>query len=174
MKNSATFLPLFTLALGCIYSLPAKAHVTIDPKNAPAGEYAKLIFRVPHGCDGSPTTKLTIRVPEGVVSVKPQVHPGWKISTKTAKYAKPVELHGKEVLEGISEVTWSGGLLDDAYMDEFGLSVKLPNKPGEKLLFPAIQGCKKGKSEWIAEKVDGHGGHGGPLPAPVLELNSKP
>lgn len=147
------------------------AHVTIDPKSAPAGEYAKLVFRVPHGCEGSPTTKISIRIPGGVVSVKPQVHPGWKIVTKTGKYATPVTLHGKEITEGLVEVSWIGGPLPDAYMDEFGLSVKLPDRGGERLYFPTVQTCKKGESAWTEEGTTDHG-HGGKLPAPVLLLEA--
>lgn len=155
-----------------ILPLASLAHVTIDPKSAPAGEYAKLVFRVPHGCDGSPTTKITVRIPEGVVSVKPQVHPGWKITTKTGKYSKPVTIHGKEIKEGLTEVTWTGGPLPDAYMDEFGLSVKLPSESAEKLYFPTVQTCTKGTSAWIDESSSEHG-HSGKLPAPVLVLEKK-
>jgi uncharacterized protein YcnI len=142
----------FATALALI-TTPALAHVTLDPKAEAPGSYAKLVFRVPHGCDGSPTTKITVRIPEGVVSVKPQVHPGWKIAIRTGKYAKPVTLHGKEVTEGVVEVSWSGGPLDDAYMDEFGMSVKLPDSLGARLVFPTIQTCKKGQSEWVEAVV---------------------
>ncbi len=158
---------LFTL----LSPLASFAHVTIDPKSAVGGEYAKLVFRVPHGCDGSPTTQITVQIPEGVVSVKPQVHPGWKIATKTAKYAKPITLHGKEISEGLVEVTWTGGPLPDAHMDEFGMSVKLPDRGG-KLFFPTVQKCSKGSSQWVDESASDHG-HGGKLPAPVLILEEK-
>ena len=153
-----------------LWSPRACAHVTVDPKSALAGHYEKLVFRVPHGCDGSPTVRLTVRIPEGVVSVKPQVHPGWKITTKTAKYSKPIQLHGKEIQEGVVEVTWAGGPLPDAFMDEFGMSVKLPDLPGHKLAFPAIQKCRHGTNEWTEEKSEGHGDAGKGLPAQSLQL----
>jgi uncharacterized protein YcnI len=153
-----------------ILAAQVQAHVTIDPKTAPAGSYAKLVFRVPHGCDGSPTTEITVSIPKGVLAVKPQVHVGWKITTKTTKYEKPISLHGQEVAEGVSEVTWKGGPLDDAYMDEFGMSVKLPDQAGEKLVFPVIQVCKKGKSEWVEAHASTHADSGAHLPAPVLTL----
>lgn len=140
----------------------ALAHVTIDPKAAPAGDYAKLVLRVPHGCDGSPTAKITVQLPDGVVSVKPQVHAGWEIATKTRKLAKPISLHGKEISETTSEISWSGGPLPDEYMDEFGMSLKLPEKaPGKgesKLVFPVLQECRKGSARW----------------EPALDLTSNP
>lgn len=77
-------------------SISSTAHVTLEPSSAPAGEYAKLVFRVPHGCEGSATVKITVKLPEGVLSVKPQVHPGWKISTKKTTLKEPAVLHGKK------------------------------------------------------------------------------
>lgn len=148
LAERTSFLPFLLLALPGT----AAAHVTVEPRTAPAGGYAKLVFRVPHGCDGSPTVKIAVQIPEGTLSVKPQVHPGWKISTKTAKLAKPVSLHGKEVVESIREVVWSGFLADE-YMDEFGMSVKLPDQPGATLVFAVIQDCKKGSARWAPEVI---------------------
>lgn len=126
----------------------ALAHVTVDPRTGSAGGYTKLTFRVPHGCDGSPTTAITVQIPENSLSVKPQVHHGWKITTKKVKLAKPLNLHGKEMTETISEVTWSGGVLADEYMDEFSLSIKLPETKETKLTFAVLQKCKKGEHTW--------------------------
>jgi uncharacterized protein YcnI len=155
---------------GSLVATSAQAHVTLDPKQAPAGDYAKLVFLVPHGCDGAPTTEIIVTIPKGVVAVKPQVHAGWRITTKTAKYDKPVSLHGKEIVSGVSEVSWRGGPLDDAYMDEFGMSVKLPDLPGETLVFPVVQVCKTGKSEWVEATATRHADSGAHLQAPVLLL----
>jgi uncharacterized protein YcnI len=150
--------------------LPGWAHVTVDPKAAPAGSYAKLTFRVPHGCDGSPTVKLTVQIPEGVSSVKPQVHPGWKIKIQKKKPAKTAATHEAE--EAVSEVSWSDGELPDEYMDEFGLSVKLPAEEGQRLLFPVIQECKKGSMHWVSAQASGHGDHAERLAAPSLTLTA--
>ncbi|MEN9231849.1 MAG: YcnI family protein, partial [Thermostichus sp. DG02_5_bins_236] len=78
-------------------SAPALAHVTVNPKEAPAGSYAKLTFRVPHGCNGSPTTRLRIQIPEGATSVKPMVHPLWEIETVKKPLETPFESHGRMV-----------------------------------------------------------------------------
>lgn len=145
------------------------AHVTLVPKTARSGEYTKLVFRVPHGCDGSPTTKITVQLPSGSVSVKPQVNTGWKIKIKKVKLNPPVTLHGKEITETLSEVTWEDGNLSDDYMDEFGISLKLPDKQGEKLIFPVIQTCKKGVNRWAEVSTGEHVGHSA-FPAPILIL----
>lgn len=160
---------LLVLLISAFILSVAKAHVGVNPKTAVAGDYAKLTFMVPHGCDGSPTTKITISIPEGVMAVKPQVNPGWKIAIKKIKLAKPLMSHGKEITEGVSEVSWTGGPLSDEHFDEFGISVKLPDSEGE-LLFPVTQKCKKGESEWKDKPGSEHVKHGHSLPAPVLKL----
>lgn len=63
----------------------ALAHVTVQPSDAAADSYAHLTFTVPHGCNGSATTVLRIRLPEGILSVKPQMKPGWKVDIKSRK-----------------------------------------------------------------------------------------
>lgn len=142
MKTSLALPILVSLAPLCAF-----AHVTVDPQTATAGRYAKLVFRVPHGCDGSATTKIRVQIPDGVLSVKPQVHPGWKIATKTRKLPTPAELHGKKIAESTAEVIWSGGPLPDEYMDEFGMSVKFP-EGATKLTFEIDQDCRKGTVHW--------------------------
>ena len=82
----------------------AQAHVTANPSEAPAGGYAKFDFRVPHGCEGAATRSVTVRLSEGSTSVKPQVVPGWEISTKTGELREPVELHGERITEAVTEV----------------------------------------------------------------------
>jgi uncharacterized protein YcnI len=169
--NMLTRPQIIFLALAAILpSVPALAHVTIEPKEAPAGSYAKLVFRIPHGCDGSPTTKITIQIPDGVLSVKPQVHLGWEIGIKKRKLPKPIMLHDMEITESVAEVSWSGGSLPDEYMDEVGMSVKLPQRDGAKLLFPVTQDCKKGSMHWTSVTASGHGEHAAQLPAPALSL----
>lgn len=163
------FLPLFAFL---VKPAAVEAHVTIDLKKAVAGEYAKINFRVPHGCEGSATTKITITIPEGSLSVKPQVHPGWKITMKNTKLAKPAMLHGKEVTESVSEITWTGGPLSDDHMDEFGVSLKLPEKPTDRLIFPILQTCKKGSIHWAEVAKGEHAHHGPQFPAPYLVLES--
>lgn len=156
-------------ALILLSSMLANAHVVVNPKTAVAGEYAKLVFMVPHGCEGSPTTKITVTIPEGVMAVRPQVNQGWKIAIKKMKLAKPFMSHGKEVTEAVTEVSWTGGPLPDEHMEEFGLSVKLPEAEGD-LLFPVLQKCKKGESDWADKPTSEHVKHGHSLPAPVVKL----
>ena len=66
-----------------------------------------------------------VRIPEGVMSVKPQPKPGWKLTITRARLAQPVDAgHGRMVSERVSEVAWSGGLLPDEQFDEFRIMMK--------------------------------------------------
>src|SRR5690606_13366926 len=56
-----------TAAVLTLATPAAVAHVSITPQEAAAGSYAKLTFRVPHGCDGSATKAVRITIPEGIV-----------------------------------------------------------------------------------------------------------
>ena len=109
------------------------------------------------------------------MSVKPQVNPGWTITIKRAVLSKPLpDGHGGQITEVVRDVTWSGGPLPDEYMDEFGLSVKLPATAGQSLVFPVVQGCEKGENRWVEKPAErGDGQHGG-SPAPTIRLTATP
>ncbi len=155
-------------------SAPALAHVTVTPDQAAAGSYTKLTFRVPHGCDGSPTIRLRVQIPEGATAVKPMVHPLWKIEMVKKPLATPYESHGKMVTETVSEVIWSGGRLPDEYMDEFSISLRLPDQPGKTIPFPVVQECEQGVYRWIQVAQPGEDPHSLPQPAPLLKLTAGP
>ncbi|MFS8858117.1 YcnI family protein [Synechococcus sp. H55.7] len=164
---------LLALGMSVVPLSSAWAHVTVHPKEAPAGSVAKLTFRVPHGCDGSPTIRLRVQIPEGATSVKPMVHPLWKIETVKKPLDKPYESHGKMITETVAEVIWSGGSLPDEFMDEFSLSLRLPDRPGETIPIPVIQECEQGMYRWIQVAQPGEDPKNLPEPAPLLKLTDK-
>jgi uncharacterized protein YcnI len=156
-------------------STPSFAHITLDVREAPADSYYKAVFNVPHGCEGSATTRIRIRIPDGITSVKPQPKPGWEVATVKTKLATPIKgSHGKVLTETVSEVAWSGGKLLDEHFDQFMMQVRLPNAaPGTVLYFPIVQECEKGVTRWI--EVPQPGAKPGRLkePAPALRLTPK-
>src|SRR3954465_7840184 len=98
----------------------APAHITLETKEAAVGAPYKAVLRVPHGCEGSATIGLRIRVPDGMIAIKPMPKPGWKIETVTGKYPKTYSFfHGAKLSEGVTEISFTGGNLPDAYYDEF-------------------------------------------------------
>lgn len=152
----------------------AYGHITLDVPSATVGSSYKAVFRVPHGCAGTATVRLRVRLPDGVVNVKPQPKPGWDVSTVMEKLAKPIVLdHGREMTETVREVVWAGGKLPDHFYDEFVLRAELPDKPGTTIYFPVVQECEKGVNRWIEIPEPGKTSRDYKEPAPQLKLLPK-
>lgn len=163
---------LFVSAL-LVAAGPAFAHVTANPNEAPANSYFRTALRIGHGCAGSPTTAVRVKIPDGVTAVKPQVKPGWSIEIKMRKLEKPLDAgHGRTVSETVDEIAWRGNL-PDAYFDEFGLSIRLPAKAGQTLYFPVVQECEQGVHRWIEIPAAGQKWDDLREPAPFIRLIDK-
>jgi uncharacterized protein YcnI len=164
------------ISLVLLTTFPAFAHVTLDQQEAVIGAPVKLTFRVPHGCGDSPTVKLRVRIPEGIIAVKPMPKAGWTLEIVKGAYAKTYDyFHGAKLSEGVKEVAWSGNL-PDAYYDEFVLSgfVGASLAPGSKLYFPVVQDCAQGVHRWIDVPSPGHDAGHLNEPAPGITLVPKP
>lgn len=167
------FIGAAAAALAAALAVPALAHVTLDPPHAAADSYFKLNVRVPHGCEGSATLRVRVRIPDGVIDVKPQPKAGWALSTVKTKLDPPIkDSHGRETTEVVSEIVWSGKLLDEHY-EEFGIQMKLPDKPDTLIYFPTVQECEKGVHRWIEIPEPGKKWGDYKSPAPVLKLGPK-
>jgi uncharacterized protein YcnI len=154
----------------------ASAHVFLETKQAPVGASYKAVFAVPHGCKGSPTVKIRVQIPEGVIAVKPMPKAGWSIDVVEGKYASEYSYHGATIGSGVKEVSWSGGKLPDKNYDEFVMLTALTDtlKPNTTLYFPVVQECESGVSRWIEIPSEGAGSsHEGKSPAPGLKLLPK-
>jgi uncharacterized protein YcnI len=159
IRKALSLLAVPALAL----SSAALAHVTLEQKEAPVGGSYKAVLRVPHGCEGSATVALRVRIPEGYLNIKPMPKPGWKLEVKRGKYGKPASQGDAKVSEGVIEVDWSGGNLPDAYYDEFVLTGYLGDDlpAGQTMYFAVVQECEKGVNRWIEIPAAGaaHAGH---------------
>ena len=148
---------MFLAALLALAPLPVFAHVTLaEPNAAPGADYVAH-FRVGHGCDGSPTTALSIAFPISVADVRPEAKPGWKISQSTKG-------------PGVT-ITWRGGRIPADKPDEFAVAMRLPMRPG-RVAFPATQTCEKGKEVWSELPADD--GHHLDHPVPLLNVGATP
>jgi uncharacterized protein YcnI len=152
----------------------ASAHVTVQPNEAVAGGYFQTAFSVSHGCEGTATIAVRVKLPDGVLSVKPQAKPGWAVEIKTRRLeGNQPSLHGKTITETVDEVSWRGGPLPDNLYDTFGLQMKLPDTPGKPLYFPVVQECEKGVHRWIETPAAGQNRDELREPAPVVRLKPK-
>ncbi len=134
----------------------ALAHVVAQPNTAVAGSSFTAAFLVAHGCDGSPTVALRVRLPEGVTEAKPVPKPGWTIT------------------EAAGEIAWRGGSVDPKAHETFAVALTLPRTPGRTLYFPAIQECGKGANNWIEIPAPGQDRKELHYPAPFVTLMPPP
>ncbi len=155
------------VAGGVLLAGPALAHVTISPGEGHAGEYTVATMSVPHGCNGSATTKVAIQIPEEIPSVTPTRNPLWDVSKKMVKLADPIkDAHGNEITERVGEVVYTARTpLPDGYRDAFELSFQVPDTVGKTLRFPAIQTCEKDEAAWVEVAAEGQAEPAYPAPS---------
>lgn len=153
---------------------PAAAHVTVSSPGATQGGFAKLTFRVPNESDTASTVKLEVTFPTDTpiasVSIKPVT--GWTAATEKARLAQPIQMHGSEVTEAISKITWTAsgpaaGVAPGQFQ-EFDVSAG-PLPAADQVVFKALQTYSdQNIVRWIEEPVAG--GEEPEHPAPVLPL----
>jgi uncharacterized protein YcnI len=142
-----------TLAVG---TPPVGAHATVQlyGSEPSAGGYGNMFMRIPHGCDGGRSTDtVEVTIPATFTSVKPERKDGWK--TRITRNEK-----GR-----VTAITWYGGNLPDDHFEDFGLSVKYPEKPGTYHL-PTVQRCGKASVAWDQVPKPGQDPHALERPAP--------
>jgi uncharacterized protein len=145
----------------------ADAHVTLQPKTAPAGGFTRLDVRVPNERDNASTTKIELQLPDGFAEASYQPVPGWTVKVEKAKLATPIKTDDGTVTEGVKQITWTSkqGIPPGAFQD-FGLSVQVPGKAGDTLTFKALQTYSNGEIvRWI-------GPEGSDNPAPTVSVTA--
>jgi uncharacterized protein YcnI len=150
---------------------PASAHVTISASETAAGAYTVLTVSVPHGCDGSPTTEVAIKMPDGITEVTPTRNAFYDLEVVTAKLDDPVVAEdGDEITEGVSQVVYTARTpLPDGERDTFELSLQIPeDAAGSSLAFPTIQTCEEGSTAWTEVAADGQSEDDLEHPAPAF------
>jgi uncharacterized protein YcnI len=154
----------------------AMAHSTFETGEVAANTAAKFVLRVPHGCGEEATNAVRIRIPEGVIGVRPMPKPGWELATVTGPYANSYDLFGMAVTEGVTEIHWTNGNLPSAFFDEFVFQARIdPSIPvGSQLFFPAIQDCATASEAWIEIPADGQDPHDLEMPAPGVTVLAPP
>ena len=133
---------------------PALAHIDPDPAEAQAGARLTVGFTVEHGCEGSPTVQLDMRLPAGVADAVAEPVDGW---------AGAVEL-----VDGDTIVTFVGGPLPDDVEATFDVTMTLPPTPDTTIYFPFVQRCEVGEIRWIG--IPAEPGDELDEPAPAMAL----
>ncbi|MER7850176.1 YcnI family protein [Kitasatospora sp. NPDC096077] len=153
---------------------PAFAHVTVNPGSAAQGGYTAVDFRVPNESDTASTVKLEVNLPldHPLASVRTLPLPGWSAAVEKSKLDKPIKVHGSDVTEAVSKITWTadaGTKIAPGQFQEFRLSLGPLPTDADSMEFKALQTYDNGDVvRWIDESKDGQPepAH----PAPVLKL----
>jgi periplasmic copper chaperone A len=132
----------------------ASAHIDPDPAQAQAGSRLTVGFTVEHGCSGSPTVRLDMRLPEGVTDPVPEPLDGWDGSVDT--------------VDGDTIITFAGGSLADDVEGTFSVTMTLPPAPDTTIYFPFVQRCDVDEIRWIG--IPAEPGDELAEPAPAMEL----
>jgi periplasmic copper chaperone A len=160
------------IAALALWAAPASAHVEPLAETAAAGDTLTTALQVPHGCNGSPTTKLAIQVPTDVEDFKPQPVAGWTLSSTMRKVDPPQTIEGETITETLDTVTWTaspGNALPDDQMQDFWFTAQMPDeKAGTVITFPTVQTCEQGETQWIQPSKEGQAEPEHPVPAITL------
>ncbi|SEQ82763.1 YcnI family copper-binding membrane protein [Microlunatus flavus] len=149
----------------------AQAHVGMTADSTAAGSHALLTLAVPHGCEGSPTTRISVQVPAGIDDVVPAVNPGWQVRKVEEKLDPPVTADdGDQITSRVAEVVWTARRpLPDGFRDSLSLQVALPAEAaGQQLAFPTLQTCVEGETAWTQVPAAGQDHDDLDHPAPVV------
>jgi len=167
-------LPVATATIALSLVAPAGAHVTATPTTSAAGAYTVATFAVGHGCEGSPTTKIEIQVPESVLSVAPTRNPFYEVEKTIEQLDEPVaDAHGNEVTERVASIVYTADMpLPEGQRDTFELSFQVPDAEGEMLTFPTVQTCEEGETGWVEVPADGQDADELESPAPGFEITA--
>lgn len=167
----AATLSLAAAAAALALAPMAFGHATFEVGEAVVNTTYKAVLRVPHGCDGEPTLRVRVQIPEGMIAVKPMPKAGWDLEVVTGPYARAYTLYGSEVSEGVQEIVWSGEL-DDVHYDEFVFRGQLTDAlpVGEMLYIPVVQECATGAERWIETPAEGQSADDLASPAPGVMI----
>jgi uncharacterized protein YcnI len=154
---------------------PASAHVTVSASSTAAGSYSVLTFQVPHGCDGSATTKLSIKLPDDVVEATPTRNPFYDVEKVTKKLDTPITAEdGDQITEKVDQIVYTAKTpLPDGERDAFEVELQIPEgDAGKTLVFPAVQTCEKGETAWTEVPAEGAAEDSVEHPAPAFEVTA--
>lgn len=171
-----TLRALIALCLGtavvALFASPAAAHIGLNATSTAAGSSSVLTFQFSHGCAGSPTERLAIKLPDTIHQATPTVDASWSIEVVTETLDEPIEgAHGALLTERVDQIVFTAAEpIEDAYRATVELQVQLPElEAGTVLEFPTIQTCTEGEHAWIQSAADGSEAN---EPAPAITLTA--
>jgi uncharacterized protein len=152
--SARTLLATITFTCAVLFPATAHAHVTLQPEEAPAGEFTRLDVRVPNERDDASTEKVDVRFPSGFFFVSTEPIAGWTARVTRKRLAKPTKVLGETARDQVARLTLTAqqgaAKIGPGEFRDFGLSVLVPDTPGRSLTFKALQTYDNGEVvRWI-------------------------
>jgi uncharacterized protein len=154
-----------------LFAGPALAHITITPDSVPAGSAAVLTLHVPNEEARADTVKVDVQIPTGhpIAQLLVQPVPGWSVSVRTVRLAKPITTDDGTFSQAVSEVIWSGGRIVPGQFQSFTISADPMPTGISQLAFKAIQTYSNGDHvRWIDLPQPGQPAPDHPAPTVTL------
>ncbi|MGH2687951.1 MAG: YcnI family protein [Actinomycetota bacterium] len=157
--------------LAAALAVPAEAHVTLNPREAPKGGRARFDIRVPNERPDASTVKVEVQMPDEHVFPTVRVLPvaGWTYTISKKTLATPIKEEDGEITEAVASITWQGGTIKPDEFMEFPISMGPLPTDADELRFKSIQTYSSGEVvRWI--EVPEAGRPEPEHPAPVVKL----
>jgi len=141
LMNKITKITLPTIAGLFLFAGIASAHVTVNPNASAPGAWETYTIKIPVEKE-SPTTKVTLKIPNGVEFEQYQPVPDWKVTTKKDGSGK------------VTMITWeaTGNGIQPGQYQQFNFVAKNPDKEGSAA-WDAYQYYKDGSIvEWTGDE----------------------
>ena len=151
----------------------AFSHATLERKEASPNATYRGVIQITHGCEGTPTKRVSVTIPEGVIGAKPMPKPGWTLSLEKAPYAKAYPYYHGDISEGVEN--HNPGAEENCptiKSTRFTFLARVTDTfaPGATVYFPVEQDCVKGAYRWSEIPAPGQNAHSLQSPAPGVTI----
>lgn len=124
-----------------VFAAPAFAHMTFQNGTSAPGESFRGVLILPHGCDGAPTDRVRVNIPQGFADVQAEAKEGWTLDA------------------GEGHIEWSGGSVADDAVETFAFTGTFAEDAHEvDIVFPVEQYCGDVALGWDPVVSLGEGG----------------
>lgn len=124
-----------------VFAAPAFAHMTFQNSTSAPGESFRGVLVLPHDCDGAPTDRVRVNIPQGFTDVQAEAKEGWTLDA------------------GEGHIEWSGGSVADDAVETFAFTGSFAeDAPEADIVFPVEQYCGDVALGWDPVVSLGEGG----------------
>ncbi|KAI9299691.1 hypothetical protein BJ944DRAFT_274021 [Cunninghamella echinulata] len=137
---------LFIASLATVFT-GIHAHVSFTNDTAKPNTVLNTALAVPHGCSGSDTIGIQVTAPENIdIGIKPLQVQNWTLQIN----------YRDSQNKSVKDFSWTGGYIGSTARQEFGVELTIPQvdlsqKPNVTALFPTVQTCLNGTSNWTSD-----------------------